>query len=160
MTPARIDRFTAGDSDWLIARHAALYARDEGFDASFGPLVAGIVQDFLACHDPAREAGWIARDDARRLGSTFVVAESDRIAKLRLVLIEPEARGTGLAQRLMDTALGFASEAGYTRMRLWTHASHVAACRLYARNGFAPISSVARRSFGQDVIEQIWDHAL
>ena len=160
MDPARIAPFTAADSDWLIARHAELYARDEGFDASFGQLVGQIVTAFLADHDPEREAGWIAWSGARRLGSILVVEEAPQVAKLRLVLLEPEARGSGLGQRLLDTAMGFARAAGFTVMRLWTHESHVAACRMYARNGFALTRSEAKRSFGQDVVEQSWERPL
>lgn len=160
MDAITISPFTAQDADWVVARHAALYRTEEGFDDSFGVLVGQIVGDFLAQNDPTREAGWIARQGDLRLGSIFVVTEAPGIAKLRLVLIEPQMRGTGLAQRMMDQALGFARHAGYAQMRLWTHESHVAAGRLYARNGFGLISSEERRSFGQDVVAQIWERPL
>jgi GNAT superfamily N-acetyltransferase len=155
--------FTASDADWLIARHAVLYAADEGFDETFHVLVADIVARFLATHDPIRERGWVAWRGAARLGSIFCVTEDAQVpgvAKLRLFLVEPSARGTGLAQMLLDTCLGFARSAGYTRMRLWTHESHLAAGRLYARNGFRLCESRPARSFGQDVVEQVWDRAL
>lgn len=153
--------FTAADADWLVARHGALYAQDEGFDETFPALVARIVAGFLADHDPVREAGWIARDGAgQRLGSIFVVAEDAGTARLRLVLLEPGARGTGLAQRMLDHAMTFARRAGYVRMCLWTHESHRAAGRLYARNGFALTASEACHSFGRDVVEQSWERAL
>lgn len=152
--------FAAADADWLVDRHAALYARDEGFDETFGQLVREIVTAFLAGHDPGREGGWIAWQDGRRLGSIFVVQEEPGVAKLRLVLLEPEARGTGLAQRMLEHAMGFARGAGYVHMRLWTHESHRAAGRLYARNGFAMTGVESRHSFGRDVVAQTWERPL
>ena len=152
--------FTADDADWVIARHAALYAAEEGYDETFAALVAQIVGAFLAAHDPAREKGWIALRGDARLGSIFVVREEDAVAKLRLVLLEPEARGTGLARHMVQTAMGFARAAHYTKMRLWTHESHTAAGRLYARAGFRLISSTPARAFGQNVVDQIWETDL
>lgn len=149
--------FTAADADWLIERHGALYAEAEGFDDSFRQLVAGIVADFLATRQEGREQGWIAWRDDVRLGSIFVVEESPDTAKLRLVLLEPAARGTGLAQRMLEQAMGFARDAGYTRMRLWTHESHRAAGKLYARNGFRLTHSQPEHSFGVDVVAQTWE---
>jgi GNAT superfamily N-acetyltransferase len=148
------------DADWITACHAALYARDEGFDSSFGDLVAQIVAGFLSSHDPSCERGWIAWQGETRLGSIFCVQEGPGVARLRLFLVEPEARGTGLAQHMLDTCLGFARGAGYRRIRLWTHESHRAAGRLYARNGFVLTASAPARSFGQDVIEQDWERDL
>ena len=152
--------FTPEDADWLIARHGTLYAEHEGYDASFEALVATIVADFLAHQKPGRDEGWILWRDGRRLGSIFVVEADATTAKLRLVLLEPEARGTGLAQRMLDQALDFARGAGYSAMRLWTHESHRAAGRLYARNGFSLVSSEATQAFGQDVVDQTWERAL
>jgi GNAT superfamily N-acetyltransferase len=155
--------FAPQDADWLVARHAALYARDDGFDESFGPLVAGIIADFLGQPEHARQAGWIAWVGDERLGSIFCVGEdpaTPQIAKLRLFLVEPQARGTGLAQTLLDTCLGFARRNGYAQMRLWTHESHRAAGRIYTRNGFTLISARPVHSFGQDLVEQIWQRDL
>lgn len=148
------------DADWLVERHAALYARDEGFDSSFGRLVAQIVADFLRGHDPACERGWIAWQEGRRMGSILCVRDGPGIARLRLFLVEPDARGTGLAQQMLDTCLGFARAAGFRRIRLWTHESHRAAGRLYARNGFVLTASTPAHSFGQDVVEQDWARDL
>ena len=150
---------TEADSGWIAARHAELYARDEGFDDTFGPLVAGILADFFAQHDPAWERGWIAETD-RRLGSIFCVRLDDETAKLRLFFVEPEARGLGLGRRLLGTCTGFAKVAGYRRMTLWTHESHRAACRLYAADGFACVESRPVRSFGQDLVQQTWTRDL
>jgi len=152
--------FTARDADWLIARHGTLYAEHEGFDASFEALVAEIIADFLAHRQEGLEEGWIAWQGDRRLGSIFVVEEDAMTAKLRLVLLEPVARGTGLAQRMLEQAMAFARGAGYRRMRLWTHESHRAAGRLYARNGFTLTGSEAKHSFGQDVVAQTWERDL
>lgn len=156
-----LDDLRIGDAGWLIQRHAELYAQDAGFDASFEPLVARILADFLDAHDPARERGWIARAGDRRLGSIFCVQGPDAAtAKLRLFLLEPEARGLGLGYRLLHTCLDFARGAGYGRITLWTHESHRAACALYARNGFACVTSTPVRSFGQDLVEQQWARDL
>jgi GNAT superfamily N-acetyltransferase len=150
-----------GDAGWLIERHGVLYARDEGFDASFEALVAEILAAFIRSHDPATERGWIAEEAGRRVGSIFCVQSGDPgVAKLRLFLLIPEARGRGLGQRLLDTCLGFARAAGYRRLKLWTHESHRAACALYARNGFACTASYPVRSFGVDLVEQTWEIAL
>lgn len=160
MPDVTLRAFNPADADWIITRHAALYATEEGYDASFGVLVADIVARFLATHDPMREAGWIAEGAGGRLGSIFVVQETPDTAKLRLVLIEPQARGTGLADRMMRAALEFARTAGYTGMRLWTHESHIAAGRLYARHGFQLVSSTPGQQYGQSVVDQIWQRTL
>lgn len=152
--------FETGDLNWVFRRHGALYAQSEGFDASFERLVANILHDFIATHDPATERGWIAHIGARRLGSIFCTRPTADIAKLRLFLVEPDARGTGLAQNLLTTCLSHAKTSGATRMSLWTHESHVAACRLYAKNGFHCTASKAVHSFGVDLIEQQWEIAL
>jgi GNAT superfamily N-acetyltransferase len=147
-----------GDAGWLIERHAVLYARDEGFDASFEALVADILATYIRTRDPACERAFIAVADNRLIGSVFCVRSGEPgVAKLRLFLIEPEWRGRGLGRRLLDACLGFAREAGYSRLRLWTHESHRAACALYARSGFRLTDSRTVRSFGQDLVEQTWE---
>jgi GNAT superfamily N-acetyltransferase len=151
--------FTPEDAPWVVDRHAALYARDEGFDDSFGQLVATILDDLLSSPEPGWQ-GWIADGPDGRLGSIFVVPETPGVAKLRLVLLEPEARGTELAQRMLDRAFDFARAQGFKQMQLWTHESHVAAGRFYARNGFRLLASEARRSFGIDVVAQILERDL
>ncbi|WP_353471364.1 GNAT family N-acetyltransferase [Salipiger sp. H15] len=153
--------YEAADRDWLVRQHAELYARDEGFDDTFGALVEQILRGFEAGHDPARERGWIVWDGEARLGSIFCVdAGGEQLAKLRLFLLLPEARGRGLGQRLLDTCLGFARDVGYTKMTLWTHESHRAACALYAKNGFSLVSSVPVTSFGVALVEQHWERAI
>ncbi|MBF9034674.1 GNAT family N-acetyltransferase [Rhodobacterales bacterium HKCCE2091] len=166
LTPPDPDRvafrdLAIGDAGWLIERHGTLYARDEGFDESFEALVAGILADFIQTRDPARERAWIAWDGPRRLGSVFCVeGRAPDIAKLRLFLLDPAARGMGLGQRLLELCLGFARDTGYRRLELWTHESHRAACALYAKNGFELTDSRPAHSFGVDVIEQEWGKDL
>ncbi len=148
--------FRAGDAPWLVEQHDALYTRDEGFDDSFGPLVARILEDFIANNDPACEQGWIAEQEGQRLGSIFCVKQDDQTAKLRLFLLVPEARGKGLGKRLLTTCMGFARDVGYHEMVLWTHESHAAACGLYRAYGWELIDSKPVHSFGVDLVEQSW----
>jgi GNAT superfamily N-acetyltransferase len=164
---ATLRPFTKADTDWLVALHATIYGAEEGFDETFPVLVRQILDTFVQdaeARPPPRQAGWVAEDatgdGGQRLGSIFCVEESPDVAKLRLFVLEPRARGTGLAQAMMDTCLAFARGAGFRRMRLWTHESHLAACRLYQRNGFRCVESQKARSFGQDVVTQIWERDL
>jgi GNAT superfamily N-acetyltransferase len=156
MTQIEIRRFTPEDRDWLVHEHRVNFARDEGFDNSFGDLVAEILDGFLADHDPRDEAGWIAWDGAQRLGSIFCVRLDAQTAKLRLFLLTPGARGKGLGRRMLGTCMGFAREQGYGGMTLWTHESHRAAGALYARNGWSLIDSKPVTSFGKPNVEQTW----
>jgi DNA-binding MarR family transcriptional regulator/GNAT superfamily N-acetyltransferase len=156
LTPLR-----TGDIGWLIQQHAEGYARDEGFDETFEPLVAGILAEFRADHDPSCERGWIARAGDIRLGSIFCVRGPEPgVAKLRLFFLAPQARGLGLGRRMLDTCLAFARQLGYRRMTLWTHESHRAACALYEKAGFACVRSEPVRSFGVDLVEQTWTRDL
>lgn len=152
--------FTATDAGWIVRRHGALYAEENGFDASFEATVRRIMEEFVDRHDPACERGWVAERDGLRLGCIFCVKTDASTAKLRLFLLEPAARGQGLGHRLLQTCLAFAREAGYARLRLATHESHRAACALYARAGFACISSKPVRNYGRDLVEQLWEIAL
>lgn len=160
MSSTEIRRFTAADRDWLVAEHRDHYAASEGFDAGFGVLVASIIDDFLADHDPAREAGFVACKERQRLGSIFCVGLDQETAKLRLFLLIEKARGTGLGRRMLDTCMGFARDSGYTRMKLWTHESHRAAGALYARTGWTLTSAEPVTSFGQALVEQHWEITL
>jgi GNAT superfamily N-acetyltransferase len=156
MTDVILRPFTAADKPWLVQQHSVRYAQDEGFDETFGPLVDHILFDFLANHDPNCEAGWIAEEKDRPLGSIFCVRMTVTTAKLRVFLLVPEARGKGLGKRLLTTCMGFARSRGYKDMSLWTHESHKAACALYASQGWACVASKAVRSFGVDLTEQSW----
>lgn len=156
MNDVVLREFEAADAAWLVERHGVLYARDEGYDDTFRQLVAQILDGFLAGHDPTREHGWIAEAKGRRLGSIFCVSAGSDTAKLRLFLLEPEARGRGIGKRLLNDCVAFARNAGYRDMVLWTHESHRAACALYAATGWRMIDSKPTHSFGVDVVEQSW----
>lgn len=157
MDSIEIRKFEAADRDWLVAEHRDHYAKAEGFDDTFGQLVGQIIDSFIADHDPACEAGWIAQEGERRLGCIFCVKLDVETAKLRLFLLAEEARGKGLGRRLLDTCMGFAKDHGYKGMKLWTHESHRAAGALYAKNGWSLISSEPVVSFGQPLVEQHWE---
>ena len=148
-----------GDGGWVIERHGAHYAAHEGFDASFEALVARIVAAFIDGRDPERERCWIAWRGARRIGSIFVVNDGGA-AKLRLFYLDPDARGAGIGRHMLETAMGWARERGYGRMRLRTHESHRAAGRLYAAAGFEMTASRPVRSFGRANVEQAWERPL
>ena len=158
MSSVRLRLFTANDRDWLVDRHRVLYTRDDGFDDSFGDLVAEILDDFLTGHESEHECGWIAHDNNVRLGSIFCVRHSPTIAKLRLFLLVPEARGKGVGRVMLETCMGFAKTSGYGGMQLWTHESHTAACALYRAAGWQLDASKPVRSFGQDLVEQSWSY--
>ena len=151
----------SGDAGWLIQRHGELYAETEGFDATFEPLVAEILVDFMRNRDPQVERAWIAVSGDTRLGSIFCVKSDDPgVAKLRLFLVEPAVRGLGLGQLLLDQCITHARQTGNHTLRLWTHESHKAACALYIKNGFHCTRSVDVQSFGVDLVEQTWELEL
>ena len=142
--------------------HGELYAREFGWDTSFEALVARIVADYAADHDPVREAAWIAEVDGHRVGCVFCVADpEDRAtAKLRILLVDPAARGLGLGGRLVDTCMAFATSAGYQRIRLWTNDPLTAAAHIYLARGFRLVHEEPHHSFGHDLIGQSYEVEL
>lgn len=146
-----------GDLGWVVTRNAELYAREYGWTENFEGICAQIVADFADKFDPARERCWIAEMDGQKVGSVFLVKENDAIARLRLLLVDPAARGRGLGTRLTDECVRFARDAGYQGITLWTHEVLTAARHIYERAGFRLTSSEKRKSFGQDVVAEYWD---
>lgn len=150
-----------GDLGWIVQRHGALYAAEYGWDAGFEGLVARIVADFAQEHDPRLERVWIAELDGRPLGSVMCVRDDEPdTARLRLLLVEPEARGHGLGDRLVRTAVDFARDAGYRDMVLWTNDVLTAARRIYRRAGFTLVAEKPHRSYGADLVGQDWRLSL
>lgn len=149
-----------GDMGWVTSVNAALYAQEYGWDISYESLVAKITAEFIDNFDPQKEACWIAEMDGQRVGSVFVVRKTDTIAKLRLLIVDPKARGLGLGSRFVDECLRFAKSVGYTRMTLWTQSSLVAARRIYAKAGFECVAKEPHHSFGVDLVGETWEHDL
>ena len=146
----------SGDYGWVVSRHGALYAQEHGWDETFEGAVAAIVAGYLEGHDPARETAWIAEVGGLRAGSVFCVARSAEVAQLRLLLVEPWARGVGAGSRLIQTCLDFARQRGYRQVMLWTNDVLVEARRLYVREGFELRSSERHHSYGQDLVGEDW----
>lgn len=146
-----------GDMGWVVHRHAVLYSEEYGFNQDFEALVAKVAGEFLTNFKPERERCWMAELEGTVVGSVFLVENSADVAQLRLLLIEPQARGLGLGRRLVAECIRFARAAGYSRMRLWTNDCLIAARMLYERAGFVLTESEPHHSFGQDLVGEIWE---
>ncbi|GAA1521508.1 GNAT family N-acetyltransferase [Nocardioides humi] len=144
-----------GDLGWMALAHGEVYAAEYGWDDSFEALVATIVGELGTRRDP-REAGWIAELDGQRVGCVLCVRDDDRTARLRILLVNPVARGHALGTRLVDACVAFAREAGYERMVLWTNDVLAAARRIYQAAGFTLVEEQPHHSFGHDLVGQTW----
>ena len=147
-----------GDMGWIVHRHGLLYAREYGWNEEFEALVAKICADFISNHNPKRERCWIAEMDGEIIGSVFLGQGDDReVAKLRVLLVEPKARGTGLGTRLVEECVKFARRSGYRKVTLWTYSVLAAARRIYEKNGFRLVAEEKRRDFGHKLTGQTWE---
>jgi len=149
-----------GDFGWIVKRHAELYAQEYNWAAPFEGVCAQIVADFANKNDPARERCWIAEMDGEPIGCVFLVADSSAVARIRLLLVDPKARGLGLGARLVNECIGLARQAGYQKITLWTHSVLAAARHIYQKAGFKLTRSEAKVSFGQAVVSEHWDLEL
>jgi len=149
-----------GDMGWVAHRHGVLYAQEYGWDEHFEALVAQIVAEFINNYNPGRERCWIAEIDGEIIGSVFVVQSSETVAKLRLLLVEPKARGLGLGTRLVEECIRFARRRGYQKLILWTNSILLEARHIYKKTGFKLVAEEAHHSFGHDLIGETWELVL
>ena len=146
----------AGDMGWIADRHGALYTQEYGFNHKMEAYVAEVVAKFLRELDPAREHCWIAEQDGQRIGSVFIVKESDTVARLRMLIVEPKARGLGVGRRLVEECIRFARQAGYGEIVLWTHSILTAARRIYDSVGFVIEETETHDEFGPELVGETW----
>jgi len=146
----------SGDLGWIVERHGLLYAEEFGWNIEFEAVVAEIIGDLVSGFDPARERGWIAERGGQRLGCVFLESSTESVAKLRLLLVEPDARGIGLGTRLVNECIQFARDAGYSQVTLWTMHVLIAARHIYEQAGFRLVAGEAGRHFGHDLVSETW----
>ncbi|HEY7945549.1 MAG: GNAT family N-acetyltransferase [Burkholderiales bacterium] len=158
--PIKLRAPCAGDIGWVVHRHGAVYAREYGYDAQFEALVAAIAAKFVQNFDARHERCWIAECDGGIVGSVFLVRQSAEVAKLRLLLVEREARGRGLGARLVHECVRFARRAGYRRVVLWTQSELAGARHIYEQAGFRRVRRKAHHSFGRDLVAETWQLSI
>jgi GNAT superfamily N-acetyltransferase len=158
--PVTLRAHRTGDIGWIAHRQGLLYAQEYGWDQTFEALVAEIAARFVREFDPQAERCWIAEQAGCTVGAVFVVRKSARVAQLRLLYVEPGARGQGLGQRLVDECIGFARAKGYKTLTLWTNEVLVAARHIYEAAGFVLVKQERHRSFGKSLVGQHWDLKL
>jgi DNA-binding MarR family transcriptional regulator/GNAT superfamily N-acetyltransferase len=160
-TPYVLRSHQPGDMGWVVHRHGVLYAQEYGYDEQFEALVAEIVAKFIQHFDPKRERCWMAEKDGEIVGSVFLVKKSKTVAKLRLLLVEPSARGLGIGKRLVDECIRFARQVGYQKMVLWTQSELPAARHVYQQAGFRLLQQTPHRSWGRDeLVSETWEMKL
>jgi DNA-binding MarR family transcriptional regulator/GNAT superfamily N-acetyltransferase len=149
-----------GDLGWIARRQAILYAQEYGWDETYEALAAEILAGFVRHHDPRSERGWIAERDGETIGSVFVMRGSDAVGRLRLLYVEPAARGLGLGRKLVDTCIDFSRTAGYRNLTLWTNDVLVPARHIYQAAGFDRVAAEPHHSFGKELVGETWELAL
>ena len=159
-TPYLIRLHQPGDIGWVVSRHGALYAEEYGWDETFEALVAEITAKFVRRFDARRERCWIAEKDGENVGSVFLVKKTATVAQLRLLIVDPKARGLGIGHRLVDECIAFARRVGYRKIILWTNDILHAARRIYESRGFRLLEEEKHHSFGVDLVGQIWELKL
>lgn len=156
----RLRRHRPGDLGWVVQRHGELYWKEYGYDERFEALVAGIAAQFVENFDARYERCWIAEAGGRRLGAVLLVKQSPSVAKLRLLIVEPAARGLGIGRRLVSACVNFARAAGYRKLVLWTQSELAAARAIYEKLGFRKVRSEPHRSFGKRLVGEYWELML
>ena len=150
----------AGDMGWVVQSNGAIYAREYGWDEGYEALVAQIVADFVKTYDAKKERCWIAEKDGENVGSVFLVKKSETVAKLRLLLVDPKARGLGIGNRLVEECTRFARQAGYKKITLWTNSVLLAARNIYQKAGYKLVKTETHHSFGRDLVGETWELKL
>lgn len=160
--PVLIRNHRVGDLGWILERHGAVYDEEYGWGEPFEAVVAQVIADFGRSHDPRREGCWIAERDGTRLGSVMLVRHPERpgVARLRLLLVEPSARGLGIGRALVQTCTRFARAAGYERVTLWTQSLLAAARAIYAAEGYAKVAEAPNTGFGEGLVSETWELVL
>lgn len=159
-TPYILRSHQPGDMGWIVHRHGVLYSQEYGYDERFEALVAGIVAEFIHNFDPKRERCWIAERNGEIVGCVFLVRKSSSLSKLRLLLVEPSARGLGIGKRLVDECVRFARQVGYKKIMLWTQSELKAARHLYQQAGFRLIKKERHHSWSQNLTAETWELQL
>jgi DNA-binding MarR family transcriptional regulator/GNAT superfamily N-acetyltransferase len=149
-----------GDMGWVVHRHGELYWQEYGWDERFEALVAEIAAEFVKNFDPKKERCWIAERNGEIVGSVFLVKKDDEVAKLRMLLIEPSARGFGLGRRLVEECIRFARQVGYKKITLWTQSNLTAARAIYEKTGFKLVAQQKNKSFGKELVAETWDREI
>jgi DNA-binding MarR family transcriptional regulator/N-acetylglutamate synthase-like GNAT family acetyltransferase len=156
-TPYMLRQHQPGDMGWIVHRQAILYAEEWGWDETYEALAADIVAQFIKNYDPKHERCWIAERDGVRVGAVFIAKASDEIAKLRLLHVEPDARGLGIGKKLVEECVRFSRQVGYKKITLWTQSILHTARHIYKQAGFRPVREERHHSFGKDLTAETWE---